>query len=192
MIRFGSSSVLHPLSSILSNATRAFSSKLNKVEHIVIIGSGWGGYNAACDLASSRSRGSSKITVVSPSNHFLFTPLLPSTATGTLEFRAIQEPVRAIQNVNYFQAKARSVDFESKTITCDGVAWSSDPKYGSVDKFEVKYDKLIIAAGVKTNTFNTPLVEEREEKEVFFLKHLHHARGIRDRTIEMVSNLVIL
>lgn len=27
------------------------------------------------------------VTVVSPRNHFLFTPLLPSTTVGTLEFR---------------------------------------------------------------------------------------------------------
>lgn len=40
------------------------------------------------------------VKVVSPSNHFLFTPLLPSTAVGTLEFRAIQEPVRTT-GVNY-------------------------------------------------------------------------------------------
>jgi NADH dehydrogenase/NADH:ubiquinone reductase (non-electrogenic) len=80
------------------------------------------------------------------------------------------------------------VDFKKQTILCDGVAWSdeSDP-----DVFEVPYSKLIIAAGVKTNTFNTPMIEEREEKEVFFLKHLHHARGIRDRTIEMFESAAL-
>lgn len=30
----------------------------------------------------------------------------------------------------------------------------------------------------------TPGVMEREGKEVFFLKHLYHARGIRNRTLE--------
>lgn len=38
---------------------------------------------------------------------------------------------------------------------------------------------------VKTNTFNTPNVAEREGIEVFFLKHLYHARSIRNRTIQM-------
>lgn len=28
-----------------------------------------------------------EVTVISPRNHFLFTPLLPSTTVGTLEFR---------------------------------------------------------------------------------------------------------
>lgn len=30
-------------------------------------------------------------TVVSPNNHFVFTPLLPSTAVGTLEFRYVDK-----------------------------------------------------------------------------------------------------
>ena len=30
------------------------------------------------------------VTVISPRNHFVFTPLLPSTAVGTIEFRCVQ------------------------------------------------------------------------------------------------------
>ena len=56
---------------------------------VIILGTGWGGFNAALNV-----RKDVPISVVSPSNHFVFTPLLPSTAVGTLEFRCIQEPVR--------------------------------------------------------------------------------------------------
>jgi NADH dehydrogenase FAD-containing subunit len=58
-------------------------------DRIVILGSGWGGFNAALNIKKDIP-----LTVISPSNHFVFTPLLPSTAVGTLEFRCIQEPVR--------------------------------------------------------------------------------------------------
>lgn len=34
------------------------------------------------------------VTVVSPRNHMLFTPLLASTSVGTLEFRSIAEPLK--------------------------------------------------------------------------------------------------
>ena len=61
---------------------------------ILILGSGWGGYSAAQKLAQSPELKGSEITVISPANHFVFTPLLPSTATGTLEFRTVQEPIR--------------------------------------------------------------------------------------------------
>ena len=115
--------------------------------------------------------------VVSPANHFLFTPFLPSTAVGTLEFRCIQEPIRTIDKLDeYYQAKARRVDVAAQSVECEDVFHGR--------RFAVSYDYLLIACGCKTNTFNTPGVAEREGKEIFFLKHLHHARQIRNRTLE--------
>ena len=34
------------------------------------------------------------VVLVSPRNYFLYTPLLPAVATGTMEERSIVEPVR--------------------------------------------------------------------------------------------------
>ena len=58
-------------------------------QRVVVLGSGWGGFRVAKDLDKAKF----DVTVVSPRNHFLFTPLLPSTTVGTLEFRCVQEPV---------------------------------------------------------------------------------------------------
>lgn len=55
---------------------------------VLILGSGWAGNT----LARRLQKNLFDVRMISPSNHFLFTPLLPSTAVGTLEFRAIQEP----------------------------------------------------------------------------------------------------
>lgn len=52
-------------------------------QKVVILGVGWGGFRVAKDLDKSKF----DVTIVSPRNHFLFTPLLPSTTVGTLEFR---------------------------------------------------------------------------------------------------------
>jgi len=41
-----------------------------------------------------------------------------------------------------------------------------------------------VATGNKTNTFNIPGVEENEGEAVLFLKHLYHARQIRNRILE--------
>lgn len=68
------------------------------------------------------------------------------------------------------------MDTENQLVRCE------DLFKGRI--FDVKYDYLCIAAGNKTNTFNTPGVSEREGKEVFFLKHLYHARQIRNRILE--------
>jgi len=56
------------------------------------------------------------VTIISPRNYFLFTPLLPSTTTGELESRSIIEPIR-----NYcVRAGALEVDFiEAECINID-------------------------------------------------------------------------
>ena len=59
-------------------------------KRLVILGTGWGSYSV---LKKVDKRQFDAI-VVSPRNHFLFTPLLASTTVGTLEFRSIIEPVR--------------------------------------------------------------------------------------------------
>lgn len=140
---------------------------------VVILGSGWAGNT----LARRLDKDLYDVRLVSPSNHFLFTPLLPSTAVGTLEFRAIQEPVRTIPGLGeYYQAKARTIDADCRVVKCEDLFLGRG--------FDVRYDYLVVAAGNKTNTFGTPGVAEREGSEVFFLKHLHHARQIRNRVLE--------
>jgi len=144
-----------------------------KKPRVVILGTGWGGHTLAKRLDKQKF----DVRVISPANHFLFTPLLPSTAVGTLEFRAIQEPVRTIDGLGeYYQAKAQGLDTERKVVQCQ----DSFKKHN----FEVRYDYLLVAAGNKTNTFNTPGIEEHEGKSVLFLKHLYHARQIRNRILE--------
>jgi NADH dehydrogenase FAD-containing subunit len=72
-------------------------------------------------MAKDTSSKDYDITVVSPRNHFLFTPLLPSTTVGTLEFRAIIEPIRHAQkDLHYFQAAAQTIDPIKREIKCSG------------------------------------------------------------------------
>ena len=160
-------------------------------EKVVILGSGWGGFRAAKDLDKNQY----DVTVVSPRNHFLFTPLLPSTSVGTLEFRCVQEPVRTISGVHYHQANAKKIDFDSQEISCCDVYSHYQKGKPLTEKreinFTVPYDKLIIAVGTKSNTFGTPGILSQEEERVgttgtnkhnvFFLKQLEHSRSIRNR-----------
>ena len=85
------------------NDSNTNNNRKNNKPRVLILGSGWAGFTLARQLQKSHY----DVRLVSPANHFLFTPLLPSTAVGTLEFRAIQEPVRTIQGLGkYYQAKA--------------------------------------------------------------------------------------
>jgi len=169
------SSILNATSSVIKNVSRNFATSVanKKRPRVVILGSGWGGNT----LARRINKDLYDVRLISPANHFLFTPLLPSTAIGTLEFRAIQEPVRTITGLGeYYQAKATSLDTDNQLVKCTDLFKGHS--------FDVKYDYLCISAGNKTNTFNTPGIAEREGKEVFFLKHLYHARQIRNRVLE--------
>lgn len=51
----------------------------------------------------------------------------------------------------YYQAKARYLDTENKTIQCESIH--------DKEKFHIDYDKLIISVGVKTNTFGIESIQ---------------------------------
>lgn len=123
----------------------------------MIVGAGWAGFRLAKDVSKDKY----DVVLVSPRNHFLFTPLLPSSAVGTLEFRAIQEPVRTIPKLHYCQANVFKIDFN------DGVAHCRD-HFQRDHTFELPFDKLVLAPGSETNTFGVPGVEGNPK--VFFLK----------------------
>ncbi|MAD24485.1 MAG: hypothetical protein CMO44_09975 [Verrucomicrobiales bacterium] len=148
-------------------------------QRVVVLGTGWGGNRLARTLCKDQY----DVTVISPSNHFLVTPLLPQTAVGTLEFRNVQEPARSIKGVDFFQAKAQSVDLTRQVLSCEECI-ADEHAVTERHQFQLPFDVLIIATGCKTDTFNTPGVAEAEGREVHFLKHIKHARGIRLRMLE--------
>ncbi|KAI4908553.1 hypothetical protein J4E85_011680 [Alternaria conjuncta] len=168
-------------------------------ERVVILGSGWAGFTVARSLDSSKFQ----TLVVSPRSYFAFTPLLASTAVGTLEFRTALEPVRSRRTkVDFFQGWADDVDFKNRTITIEeavddpkqGVALTTDRHAGETAEereaerkkeakvgklFDVEYDKLIVTVGCYSQTFGTPGVKEH----AFFLKDVGDARRIRNRIL---------
>jgi NADH:ubiquinone reductase (non-electrogenic) len=96
---------------------------------------------------------------------------------GTLEYRCIQEPIRSLPNITYIQAKALNANFDQKMLVCQDVyAKERERESGETTFMNISYDKLLISVGSKTNTFNTPGLYERENKEIFFLKHLSVSR----------------
>ena len=103
---------------------------------------------------------------VSPSSHFAFTPLLAGCAVGTIEYDCAVEPVRAYNNITYYQAWCDQIDIKRNRLTCMpaiGVnATSKEAKNlpGSDKSFELGFDKLVISVGCYSQTFNTPGVKE--------------------------------
>lgn len=146
-------------------------------ERLVIVGTGWAGFS----LVQRIDKAKFDVTVVSLRNHFLFTPLLASTATGTLEFRSIIHPIREVgkgfrDEADFHCATVQHVDSERKVLRCVSAV------DGSVS-YELAYDKLVLAHGASPNTFGTPGVLEH----ALFLKELHQAREVRRRLLANIE-----
>lgn len=146
--------------------------KLKQKPRLVILGGGWGGVAMLKDLNPDEYH----VTVISPTNYFLFTPMLPSATVGTLELRSLVEPIRRILsrvNGHFIRAKAEDIEFSDKLIE---VA-QTDPE-GREVRFYVPYDKVVLAVGSTTNPHGVKGLEN-----AFFLKNIDDARSIRNRVI---------
>lgn len=143
-------------------------------QRIVVLGSGWG---ANAILTQLKNAPRCDVTVVSPRNYFLFTPMLAGAALGTLEPRSIIEPIRdANPKATYFEAEAMSININAKTVMCENVVCSS-AKNCEIRSFEVPYDQLVVAVGASTNTFGVKGVKEN----CLFLKQLSDAIRFREQ-----------
>jgi NADH:ubiquinone reductase (H+-translocating) len=109
---------------------------------LVILGTGWG----SVALLKTLNPGDYHVTVVSPVNYFLFTPMLPSATVGTLSLKSLVEPVRRIVHRlrgHFLKAEAEDVDFSSKLVEVSQL----DAK-GQRQHFYLPYDKLVVAVGM--------------------------------------------
>jgi NADH dehydrogenase len=108
--------------------------------HVVIVGCGFGGLEAARKL----ERADVDVTVIEKTNHHLFQPLLYQVATAGLAAPSIAAPVRAL-----FRRQPR-------ITTLLGEVGAIDPATSAVqltDGSRIAYDHLIVAAGATHSYF---------------------------------------
>lgn len=80
-----------------------------KKEKLVILGAGWGSAAVLQGIDNSRY----DVTVISPRNYFLFTPMLAGASVGTVNVRSITQPIRDVSTLvflrsNSIQSKAHN------------------------------------------------------------------------------------
>lgn len=113
---------------------------------LVVLGSGWG----SVALLKQLNLDNYHVTVVSPVNYFLFTPMLPSGTVGTLELRSLVEPIRRIvQRVQGHFLRAEAVDVELSERLLEVAQTDAS---GRKRHFYLPYDKLVIGVGKLNNT----------------------------------------
>ncbi|CAI0461483.1 unnamed protein product [Linum tenue] len=147
---------------------------------VVVLGSGWAG----CRLMKGIDTSIYDVVCVSPRNHMVFTPLLASTCVGTLEFRSVAEPVGRIQPAisrepgsYFFLSNCKGIDAKNHRVICETV--TDGPNTPDPWKFNISYDKLVIALGAEALTFGIHGVKEH----AIFLREVHHAQEIRRRLL---------
>jgi NADH dehydrogenase len=121
--------------------------------HIVILGGGFGGLDAARALASAPVR----VTLIDRHNYHLFQPLLYQVATAALSPGDIASPIRWIlrrqKNATVLLANVRSVDVARKRVVIDCHATLVDDDAATE---EVAYDYLLVATGAAHSYFGHP------------------------------------
>ena len=133
--------------------------------HVVIIGGGFGGLEAARALAGAPVR----VTVLDRHNYHLFQPLLYQVATASLSPGDIASPIRWVlrhqKNVQVLLADVQAIDLSAQRVTIDGD--------------QIAYDYLIVAAGASHSYFGHPEWEARAPG----LKTLDDALEMRRRVL---------
>lgn len=108
--------------------------------HVVIVGCGFGGLEAARKL----ERADVDVTVIEKTNHHLFQPLLYQVATAGLAAPSIAAPVRTL-----FRRQPRITTLLGEVGAIDPVARAVQLTNGT----RVGYDHLIVAAGATHSYF---------------------------------------
>lgn len=163
-----------PIAEVLIDDDDTEESKKRKEKpRLVILGGGWGGVALLKELNPDDYH----VTVISPANYFLFTPMLPSATVGTLEMKSLAEPIRRIISRvrgHFIRGKAEDVCFSDRLVEVSQVDAS-----GKEVRFYVPYDKLVISVGSQTNPHGVKGLDN-----CFFLKDIRDARKIRNQVIQ--------
>ena len=131
---------------------------------VVVVGCGFGGLAFA-----KRFRGEADVVILDKQNHHLFQPLLYQVAMAGLSGPDIAAPIRTVfrrrKHVDTHLAEVESVDLDRRVV--------------HTDAGEVAYDRLVFAAGGKTNYFGNDQWRDR----ALGLKTIEDAMLIRRRVL---------
>ncbi|MBV9319625.1 MAG: FAD-dependent oxidoreductase [Mycobacterium sp.] len=145
---------------------------------VVIVGSGFTGFECARRLARRlRRRNASDVdvTIISPCDYMLYTPLLPDVAGGVVDARFVTIPLAGTLNgVRKVRGRVDSVDLEQHTLTFTDLERRSS---------DLSWDRLVLTAGSVTRLFDIPGLASYARG----LKSTAEALYLRDHVLEQLE-----
>src|SRR6476620_478702 len=147
---------------------------------VVIVGSGFTGFECARHLARKFRRhqedtASVVITIISPVDYMLYTPLLPDVAGGVVDARFVAIPLaNTLRGVQHIRGRVDSVDFDGRTLMF------TDPEERVRS---LSWDRLVLTPGSVTRLFDVPGLAEYARG----LKSTAEAVYLRDHMLEQLE-----
>lgn len=146
-----------------------------KKRRVVVLGGGFAGVLCVRKLEEYLD-GDVEIVMVNEDNFWLFTPMLPQVASGTIETRHVVLPIRTIvKRAAFYEGRVKNIDPYGKVVDLEGI----DGRRGA----SLGYDYLVLGMGSETNFFGMKDLE----KNAYQMKTLNDAVMVRNRVIDMLE-----
>jgi NADH dehydrogenase FAD-containing subunit len=160
--------------------------KLSHKPKVLVVGSGWASHAFIKCIDTEKFR----VLVVSPTNYFVFTPMLASTSVGTTEARSIVESTRESNpTVKYLEGKVMEVDVENKSMKVklgQGRITDDDPFHEDQEVIDISYDVAVYSAGVGPLSASKR-TQGLSKDNVHFLKTVEDAKGLLSTVITLLE-----
>ncbi len=144
---------------------------------VVIVGSGFTGFECARALTRQMRKNnvSVDVSIISPVDYMLYTPLLPDVAGGLVDARFVTIPLaNTLRGVRSVRGRVDSVDFDKHTVTY------TDPERRARS---LQWDRLVLTPGSVTRLFDIPGLAEYARG----LKSTAEAVYLRDHVLEQLE-----
>ena len=121
---------------------------------VLILGGGFSGVGVAQQLEKLITKKNNlEIAMVSDTNYFMFQPMLPGVAAGTIEASHIINPIRRLcKKITFHRASVDEIDVENKKVKI--------VEKDITRQHWLEYDHLVIAMGLSTDMTRVPGMNE--------------------------------
>lgn len=150
----------------------------DRATRIVVVGAGFAGFETVRRLLRHQRRSTDRpirVTLISPDDFMLYTPLLPDVAGGLLDARFVAIPLaESLPGAELIAGRVDSVDFDGRSLQVRN-------REGAAET--VEWDRLVLTPGSVTRLFDIPGLAEHARG----LKTATEALYLRDQMLEQLE-----